>query len=225
MKQDKEKESTSWLKKQFSKEGQTSPKKGKYVYLIGVLAFGTMIMLISNIFINNESAQNALPTFKDSAASPSEENVETFGQKAPTGNSVIGDYERAYEVQLKEALDSIVGVSDVSVVVNVDATEKQVLEKNRKSQTQLTDETDREGGKRKVEDQSTDEQLVIIQNGEKEVPIVVETKKPMIRGVLVVAKGADNIQVKKWIVEAVTRSLDVPSHRVSVLPKKTKGES
>ena len=66
---------------------------------------------------------------------------------------------------------------------------------------------------------------MIIQNGEKEVPIVVETKKPAIRGVLVVAKGADNIQVKKWIVEAVTRSLDVPSHRVSVLPKKTKGES
>ena len=225
MKQDKEKESNSWFKKQFFKDDQSNHKKGKYIYLIVVLTVGTMIMLISNLFINNESSQNALPTLKNNASIQTEENVETFGKKDSTGNSVIGDYERAYEVQLKEALDSIVGVSDVSVVVNVDATEKQVLEKNRKSQTQLTDETDREGGKRKVEDQSTDEQLVIIQNGEKEVPIVVETKKPAIRGVLVVAKGADNIQVKKWIVEAVTRSLDVPSHRVSVLPKKTKGES
>ena len=225
MKQDKEKESNSWFKKQFFKDDQSNHKKGKYIYLIVVLTVGTMIMLISNLFINNESSQNALPTLKNNASNQTEENVETFGKKDSTGNSVIGDYERAYEVQLKEALDSIVGVSDVSVVVNVDATEKQVLEKNRKSQTQLTDETDREGGKRKVEDQSTDEQLVIIQNGEKEVPIVVETKKPAIRGVLVVAKGADNIQVKKWIVEAVTRSLDVPSHRVSVLPKKTKGES
>jgi len=225
MKQDKEKESNSWFKKQFFKDDQTNHKKGKYIYLIVVLTLGTMIMLISNVFIKNESSQNALPTFKNNASSQTEENVETFGQKNSSGNSVISDYERAYEVQLKEALDSIVGVSDVSVVVNVDATEKQVLEKNRKSQKQLTDETDREGGKRKVEDQSIDEQLVIIQNGEKEVPIVVETKKPAIRGVLVVAKGADNIQVKKWIVEAVTRSLDVPSHRVSVLPKKTKGES
>ena len=225
MKQDKEKESNSWFKKHFFKDDQTNHKKGKYIYLIVVLTLGTMIMLISNVFIKNESSQNALPTFKNNASSQTEENVETFGQKNSSGNSVISDYERAYEVQLKEALDSIVGVSDVSVVVNVDATEKQVLEKNRKSQKQLTDETDREGGKRKVEDQSTDEQLVIIQNGEKEVPIVVETKKPAIRGVLVVAKGADNIQVKKWIVEAVTRSLDVPSHRVSVLPKKTKGES
>ena len=225
MKQDKEKESNSWFKKQFFKDDQSNHKKGKYIYLIVVLTVGTMIMLISNLFINNESSQNALPTLKNNTSIQTEENVETFGKKDSTGNNVIGDYERAYEVQLKEALDSIVGVSDVSVVVNVDATEKQVLEKNRKSQTQLTDETDREGGKRKVEDQSTDEQLVIIQNGEKEVPIVVETKKPAIRGVLVVAKGADNIQVKKWIVEAVTRSLDVPSHRVSVLPKKTKGES
>ena len=35
--------------------------------------------------------------------------------------------------QLKEALDAIVGVSDVTVVVNVDSTEKKVLEKNPKS--------------------------------------------------------------------------------------------
>ena len=222
MKQDKEKESNSWFKKQFFKDDQSNHKKGKYIYLIVVLTVGTMIMLISNLFINNESSQNALPTLKNNTSIQTEENVETFGKKDSTGNNVIGDYERAYEVQLKEALDSIVGVSDVSVVVNVG---RPASQSHRKSQTQLTDETDREGGKRKVEDQSTDEQLVIIQNGEKEVPIVVETKKPAIRGVLVVAKGADNIQVKKWIVEAVTRSLDVPSHRVSVLPKKTKGES
>ena len=54
----------------------------------------------------------------------------------------------------------------------------------------------------------------------KEGPIISETKKPSVRGVLVVAKGAENIQIKKWIIEAVTRSLDVPSHRVSVMPKK-----
>ena len=74
--------------------------------------------------------------------------------------------------------------------------------------------------RRKVQDTSTDEQVVIIRNGEKEVPIIVGEIKPEIRGVLVVAKGAENIQVKKWIIEAVTRSLGVPSHRVAVMPKK-----
>ena len=84
----------------------------------------------------------------------------------------------------------------------------------------MTDEIDREGGKRTVEDTSKDEQIVIVRNGDKEVPIVQETKKPQVRGVLVVAQGADNISVKKMIVEAVTRVLDIETHKVAVMPKK-----
>jgi stage III sporulation protein AG len=60
--------------------------------------------------------------------------------------------------------------------------------------------------------------------GNDEHPIVLETKKPVIRGVLVVAQGAENIHVKQMILEAVTRVLDVPQHKVAVLPKKSKGE-
>jgi len=37
---------------------------------------------------------------------------------------------------------------------------------------------------------------------------------------LIVAKGADNIRIKKEIIDAVTRALDVPSHRVAVMAKK-----
>ncbi|EEM04135.1 Sporulation stage III protein AG [Bacillus pseudomycoides] len=64
------------------------------------------------------------------------------------------------------------------------------------------------------------EKTVIIREGDKETPIVLRTEKPKVRGVLVVAKGVDNIQVKAMVKEAVTRMLDVPSHRVAVLPKK-----
>jgi len=181
-------------------------------------------MLVSNVLFSDKTANSDAAVFSDKNETNNEEDVPAFGNKKEAGNDDIASYERAYEEQLKEALDAIVGVEDVSVVVNVDASEKKVLEKNTTSKVQTTDETDREGGKRKVEDQSKEEQLVIIRNGEKEVPIVIETKKPVIRGVLVVAKGADNIQVKKWIIEAVTKSLDVPAHRVAVMPKKTKGE-
>lgn len=114
----------------------------------------------------------------------------------------------------------MLGVKDVTVVINVDSTDKQIFEKNSTTKTQTTEETANDGGQRKVTDSSTDTQLVILKNGDKEVPIVVQTKKPPIRGVLVVAKGAQNIEVKKWIVEAVTRVLGVPSYRVAVEPKK-----
>lgn len=221
---DKEKGPFNLIKKWLSKEDQPDKKPGKYQYLLLVLLFGAAIMLISNILFNDKIPNTNLPVMKNQAEKNDEEDIPAFGQKQKAGNDMITAYERAYEAQLKEALDTIVGVEDVTVVVNVDATEAKVLERNRTSKTQITDETDREGGKRNVEDISNEEQLVIIRDGEREIPIVLETKKPKIRGVLVVAKGAENIQVKKWIIEAVTRALDVPSHRVAVMPKKTKGE-
>ncbi|MBS8264849.1 stage III sporulation protein AG [Mesobacillus boroniphilus] len=218
---DNEKGPLSWLKKQLSsKDGPPEKKSGKYQYLMIVVLFGAAIMLIGNI-LGDKSPDMAVTATKEAGT---EEDAAVFGQKKSAGNDVISEYEEAYEAQLTEVLEGINGVGDVTVFVNVDATEKKVLEKNTVIQSQTTDETDREGGKRKVQDASQDEQLVIIRNGEKEVPIVLETKKPEIRGVVVVAKGAENIQVKKWIIEAVTRALDVPNHRVAVMPKKSKGE-
>ncbi|MDF0727337.1 stage III sporulation protein AG [Cytobacillus sp. S13-E01] len=208
------------IKKMFfqSKGDQTDPpekKPPKYHYLLLVLTLGVVFMLLSNLFNNGETKQQTIPT---STQQNSDEPA--FGQKEEAEKTAISEYEIRYENQLKEALETIIGVSDVTVFVNVDSTETKVLEKNTVTNSQLTDETDREGGKRKVEDTSKDEQVVIIRQGDKETPIVLKIEKPTIRGVLVVAKGADNIQIKKMVVEAVTRALDVPSHRVAVLPKK-----
>ncbi|MBN6888823.1 stage III sporulation protein AG [Cytobacillus horneckiae] len=219
----KDKGPITMLKDWLTKDKQSDKKPGKFQYLVIVLLFGAAIMLISNLMFKDDKP-NDLSVF-NSGENNNVEEKEVFGQGDAVKNGTISDYEKSYEAQIKEALDAIVGVEDVTVVVNVDATEKKVLEKNKTTQSQTTDETDREGGKRTVEDQSKDEQLVIIREGEKEVPIVVETKKPTIRGVLIVAKGAENVQVKAWIVEAVSRVLDVPAHRVSVMPKKTKGDS
>ncbi|MBP3039760.1 stage III sporulation protein AG [Bacillaceae bacterium Marseille-Q3522] len=217
---DKDKGPISWLKKQLQKK-DGDKKPAKYQYLLLVLLFGAAIMLISNLFSQQEAS-----TVTKQTNQQQDEDVAAFGSSSEGDrNDIIAAYERAYETQLKEALINITGVEDVTVVVNVAATEKKVLEKNLKSQIQTTTEEDQEGGKRKIEDQSIDEQLVIIREGDKEVPIVVETQKPDIDGVLIVAEGADNIQVKKWIIEAVTRALDVPSHRVAVMPKKPKGDS
>lgn len=216
---DKNKGPLSWLKRMFVNEDRSDKKAGKYQYLVIVLLFGTAIMLISNFLFNDKDSNSSLPVIGEST-NQKEESVQTLGQKKSAGTDLISEYEAHYESQLKAALERIAGVSDVMVVVNVDSTEKKVLEKNRVTKSQETTEMDKEGGERKVDDQSHDEQVVIVKEGEKEIPIVLETQKPGVRGVLVVAKGADNIQVEKWIIESVTKLLDVPSHRVSVMPRK-----
>lgn len=206
------------LKEWLSKEDANSPprdKKGKRLhYFLIVLLIGVAFMLISDLWSSDKGLEVAAPV---DGGNP--EEIATFGSNQKETDGSMRGYEDRYENQLKEALDQIVGVSDVYVVVNVEATESKVYEKKESTKVQSTDEEDKEGGKRSIEDKSQEEEVVIVNNGDKEVPIVKETKKPKVSGVLVVAKGADNIQIKKWIIEAVTRALDVPSHRVSVLPK------
>jgi stage III sporulation protein AG len=205
------------LKSLFGKSDSKKPSKYQYFILVFVLGIG--FMLVSNLFSSSDNSTN---TIVPASSTASNESKEVFKQTKGENSGSISNYEAEYENQLKEVLETISGVGNVSVVVNVDSTETKVVEKNTVTGSQVTKETDREGGKREVEDQSTDEQVVIIQDGEKEVPIVVQTKKPEIRGVLIVAQGADNIHIKKTIIESVTRVLGVPSHRVAVASKKLK---
>ena len=198
---------------------KSGKKPGKFQYMLLVLCIGASLMLVGNIVLKNDTGSTAIPA-ATTAKTGGDEDVAAFGLNKSSGNKTIAEYEEKYEDQLKKALQEMLGVDDVTVIVNIDSSDKKIFEKNRSNKSQTTEESDTQGGQRKVQDNTIDEQLVIIRNGEKEVPVVVETKKPDIRGVLVVAKGAENIQVKKWIVEAVTRVLGVSSHRVSVVPKK-----
>lgn len=208
-----------WVKEKISALKIQPPGKNndkKPVYLLILLILGALFMIIGT-FWKDGGEDKPAAVFQ----SEDDSSTETFGKSKGDVNNKIEEYEIYYESQLKDALESIVGVSDVTVVVNVESTEKKIIDKNTVITNGITQEEDGNNGTRKTEQQTKEDQTVII-NDE---PIVLETRKPEIKGVLVVAGGAENLQVAKWIREAVTRSLDVPSHRVSVLPKKSKGDS
>lgn len=215
-----EKGPLSWLQQLLNKNKDQKDKKPSiYVYVFVIAILGIGLMMVSSFFNSNQTGQTdkVQTVFNSNEES---KDTEAFGQKKSEDFKTTREYEVYLQNEMKEALEMITGVEDVKVVIYVDATEKKEFERNKVTQRQVTEEADQEGGKRVVEDTSVDEQLVIIKDGDKEGPIVTQTIKPKVSGVLVVAKGADNIQVKKWIIEAVTRGLDVASHRVSVMPKK-----
>lgn len=196
-------------------EKDEKEKKISAKFLIILLVLGIILMFSSNFF---QVKKPEVPVLKSQTEQVND--VPTFGQKNSDSKSIIDKYEKEYEQQLKEALESVVGVKDVTIEVNLDSSEEKILDKNTVKRSQTTDETDKEGGKRKVEDESIDKKTVIVRQGDKEAPIVLREDKPKVRGILVVARGVDNLQVKQMVIEAVTRMLEVPSHRVAVLPKK-----
>jgi stage III sporulation protein AG len=105
-------------------------------------------------------------------------------------------------------------------MVNLESTPELIMAENRNNRSSTNQEMDKDRATRNQNDQTKDSEVVIVQGGKADQPVVVKTVKPRVRGVLVVAKGADNIQVKAWITEAVQKVLDVPAYKISILPKK-----
>lgn len=207
---------TKWdrLKNWFStKEERSSPKKVP-VYLIIILIFGVLLMIIGTIGKEGNKPSN------DQWIEEEKEKGDIIATKAkPKETNDLTETEKVIQERLEKMLENISGVSRTEVMVNLQGTEEKVYEKDTIFRQQTTKEEEREGGTREVEDGSKEEKVVIVRQGDKEEPLLLHTRKPEARGVLVVAEGVENLKVKEWVVEAVTRALDVPPHKVSVLPR------
>ncbi|SDR89040.1 stage III sporulation protein AG [Paenibacillaceae bacterium GAS479] len=152
---------------------------------------------------------------------PAPEDQSVLGSRIQPSGADFTSIETPLENRLKEILEQIVGVGTVSVLVTVDSTEEMIWGKNDNTSQQTTEETDKAGGKRHVTQMTSSGQIVMYEVSGEQKPVVTKIIKPKIRGVLVVAKGAENATVRRIITEAVERGMDVPLSAISIVPRKT----
>ncbi|GIO23168.1 stage III sporulation protein AG [Oceanobacillus sp. J11TS1] len=206
---------TSFLKQTNSNEqasGQEKKQPSKKIGFIIILGLiGILFMVISN-FMKPQQDTQPVP-YEDTQIEISEEAA------SQSMNGEVKELENELGDQLAAMLNKMDGVSETEVMINLEATSEQVYEKNRTTGQQTTDETDRNGGTRVVQDQTDDHQVVLYRQGDQETPLLVQTKQPEVRGVFIVAQGIESQSTKSQVIEAVSRVLDVPSHKISVMPK------
>jgi len=211
-----------WLQQleSFIGGGPGGPRRVKafrWLVLIGLIGAAMLIAasLMNVKTLDPEKGPDISPLRDEDIA-----QQETFLGNQERKSSPFTDIESEYEDRLKELLERIVGVGTADVMVTVDSTEETVVQLNEKMLQTITDESDRNGAKRHITDISKDGQVVLYEVSGGESPIVVKKLQSRIRGVLIVANGAENPTVHKLIAEAVSRGLDVPIHRISVVPRK-----
>jgi stage III sporulation protein AG len=146
--------------------------------------------------------------------------LETFAGNSKQPATDFSEYEEAYESALRDILQKVVGVGEVEVLVTIESTEETVIHSNMQEAQQVTDEKDHNGSTRHITEITRNGEVALYEASGSTTPIVLKKINPKIRGVVVVAKGAENLTVKQMIAEAVSRGLDVPAHRISVLPRK-----
>lgn len=182
---------------------------------------GTIFMILQSFL----SVQELDPYRQDPAAVHSGSAGEEPTLDVPVFQSNVKDskfaaYEASYENSLKEMLEKIVGVGQVDVLVTIDSTEELIAERHMNESSQETNERDAEGANRSVRQTTRNGEIVLYTVDGNQTPLVRKTIKPTIRGVFIVAEGAENATVKKLIIEAVERGVGVPAHRISVAPRK-----
>jgi stage III sporulation protein AG len=199
--------------------GTRRVKAFRWLVLVGLIG---AILLIGASMLNVKTVD---PTKQPNYSPPSDKDIpqqETFlGSGNAGADDPFYEIESKLETRLRDLLETMVGVGTTSVMVTVDSTEETVVQLNEKQTQELTDETDKAGATRHITSVTKDGQVVLYEVSGGQQPIVVKKVKPRVRGVVIVAKGAENATVHRIIAEAVSRGLDVPLQRISVVPRKS----
>lgn len=212
VKRDKESKKTDFLA--FWKdawEKGLGGKKGRSLFLLFLLFLGIILMLASSFFAPQKDKVPA-----DMAAFTAEKAKETFLQES---------YEKELARSLKETLERIDGISDVHVFIYFSTGGESVYAQNVEESLRQTSEMDREGGTREILEKNRREEYVFFREGGGEKALLVEGRKPEITGILVVARGAEKSLLRLRVVRAIQSALNLPAHRIAVLPWEVKGNS
>ena len=149
---------------------------------------------------------------KEKVKSTLSEEVETINTKE--------EYEETQKKELKSILESMSGVGKVQVMINFKSGESKVLAYDSSKQIVSTEEKDTEGGTR-VSNQTNDGTTVVMTNeGVYNEPFIVETYKPKIEGIMILAEGASDSKIKYDIQKAVSSLYGLSAEKVNVYPMK-----
>lgn len=130
------------------------------------------------------------------------------------------DERKKLEDDLKRILLQVDGVGEVDVAVTMESTGRKLVEKDVPLSESSVDETGN-GTNSKKESKNSEEATVYLENADgTKAPYVVEETMPVVRGVLVVAQGADDPQVVAEIKEAAMALFHLEAHKIKVMKKK-----
>lgn len=183
---------------QVLKEGAVNTR------LIWLGLLGVALLLIGGIY-------------EPSAVKPQTANS---AETAKTPAIVSRSYEEALESKLANLLAQVKGAGTVSVNIMLESGASQEHAKNVTKEVKTIQEKDTAGGLRTTTETKESEQVLLSKENGIDKPVMVREYKPVIRGVLVVAEGANDSTVKANLTRAVESGLGIPAYKITVLPQR-----
>ncbi len=171
--------------------------------LITIFLCGIVLLLAGNFFSKNIESK------------PKEVSAEV----TPVVQ-ITKSYEAELEKRLEEALSLVQGVGKVKVLITLSNGRELVVAENSQITETGTKETDGSGGSRENFNRQSQDNKIIISDGQGDQPLVLKEIQPRIEGVIIIAEGGDDIYVKDALIKSSIAILGIEPHKVSVLKMK-----
>ncbi|MEW6447033.1 MAG: hypothetical protein AB1426_02950 [Bacillota bacterium] len=133
--------------------------------------------------------------------------------------SGIKQEEKHLAQRVKEVIQSVRDAGSVEVSVRLAGSTKTEYAVNTSTGKRVTQEKEKAGATRTTSEDTTNGEVVVVQDGQREKAVIVREEAPRILGVLIVADGAADPVVRAQIFRAAQVALGVEAHRILVLPR------
>lgn len=130
-----------------------------------------------------------------------------------TGSTGQMTYEELLEIRMEEILGNLDGAGNAKVMITTSGSTEKVVAEEVVQNKQGTEETTGSGTKKTSEKEDVERKVVMEKGG---TPFIIKENKPQVEGVLVLAEGADDVNIKNAIIQSVSSLLDVPVHKIAV---------
>lgn len=141
-------------------------------------------------------------------------------QKQNNVNNILYTDAESYvndlETRIEETLSKINGAGRVSVVITLSSSSELIIAKD-VEQTTHTESVTKNGVTTKTEEIVVIEKPILVDGGSGDEPLVLLEVMPKIAGVVVVAEGANDVNVKLNLLKAIQALLTVPSGSIEIL--------
>lgn len=138
-----------------------------------------------------------------------------------TENMVSGSSSTDLENSLETILGNIEGVGKVKVLITYSESSQTVPMFNEDTSISATEETDTNGGSRKISQENTKKEVIYQEVDGEKIPITQSVIMPTIEGAIITAVGAGNTTVKSNIIQAVEAATGLATHKIQVFPMAT----
>lgn len=127
------------------------------------------------------------------------------------------------EMQVQSILSTIEGVGSSKVLITFKGSEKQVLAMQEETKTTSVTDSESNGNRTTTETVTEKTPIMVTINGVAQ-PVVLQTFRAEIDGIVIVADGGDNVLVKMKIVDAVCTLLNVDTAKIKIFKMSEKNK-